>query len=193
MSSPAGNRERVLRAATSSFLARGYGSSVDLIARRAGVAKQTVYHHFPSKDTLFKEVAKELVKGVLVELESGPQELRAGLVRFALAYRKRVLAAQGIATFRTLVPEVPRFKALAKAVYANGAGEAVRCLSGYLAKAMTDGRLRNDDPAFAAELLLGMLVGQDRIKRLFGIAASKESEPRRVAHTVDCFQKAFSP
>lgn len=193
MSSPAGNRERVLRAATSSFLARGYGSSVDLIARRAGVAKQTVYHHFPSKDTLFKEVAKELVKGVLVELESEPQDLRAGLVRFALAYRKRVLAAQGIATFRTLVPEAPRFKALARAVYANGAGEAVRRLSEYLAKAMADGRLRNDDPAFAAELLLGMLVGQDRIKRLFGVAAGEESEPRRAAHIVDCFLKAFAP
>ena len=39
---PAIHRERVLRAATTSFLARGYGSSVDDIARRARVAKQTV-------------------------------------------------------------------------------------------------------------------------------------------------------
>ena len=193
MSPPAGNRERVLRAATSSFLARGYGSSVDLIARRAGVAKQTVYHHFPSKDTLFREVVKELVKGVLVELEGGPQDLRAGLVRFALAYRKRVLAAQGIATFRTLVSEAPRFKALARAVYANGAGEAVRRLSAHLAKAMADGRMRRDDPALAAELLLGMLVGQDRIKRLFGVAANGESEPRRATRIVDCFLRAFAP
>lgn len=193
MSSPAGNRERVLRAATSSFLARGYGSSVDLIARRAGVAKQTVYHHFPSKDTLFKEVVKELVKGVLVELEGEPQDLRAGLVRFALAYRKRVLAAQGIATFRTLVSEAPRFKALARAVYANGAGEAVRRLSGHLAKAMADGRMRRDDPALAAELLLGMLVGQDRIKRLFGVAANGEGETRRATRIVDCFLRGFAP
>jgi TetR/AcrR family transcriptional repressor of mexJK operon len=193
MSLPATNRERVLRAATSSFLAHGYGSSVDQIARRAGVAKQTVYHHFPSKDTLFKEVAQELVKGVLVELESEPQDLRAGLVRFALAYRKRVLAAQGIATFRTLVPEVPRFKTLAKAVYAASAGETVRRLSGYLGKAMADGHLRDDDPAFAAELLLGMLVGHDRIKRLFCVALGEKSEPRRAARIVDCFLKAFAP
>ena len=46
------NRERVLRAATRSFLARGYGSSVEAIARRAGVDKQTVYEHFESKDEL---------------------------------------------------------------------------------------------------------------------------------------------
>src|SRR2546423_13956820 len=97
------NRERVLRAATSSFLARGYGSSVDAIARRAGVAKQTVYHHFPSKDELFKEVARELVKGILIELDAEPQDFRAGLVRFGAAYRRRILSAEGIATFRTLV------------------------------------------------------------------------------------------
>ncbi|HEU5176619.1 MAG TPA: helix-turn-helix domain-containing protein, partial [Burkholderiales bacterium] len=56
------HRERVLRAATSSFLAHGYGSSVDHIARRARVAKQTVYQHFASKDELFKAVAEELAK-----------------------------------------------------------------------------------------------------------------------------------
>jgi TetR/AcrR family transcriptional repressor of mexJK operon len=193
MSLPATHRERVLRAATRSFLARGYGSSVDYIARRAGVAKQTVYHHFPSKDVLFKAVARELVKGVLVELESEPHDLRAGLLRFASAYRGRVLAAQGIATFRTLVPEIPRFRALAKAVYGASAGETVRRLSEHLERAMADGRLRRDDPAFAAELLLGMLVGQDRIKRLFGIRDAVEPEARRAARIIDCFLKAFSP
>ncbi len=191
------NRERVLRAATSSFLAHGYRSSVDHIARRAGVAKQTVYHHFPSKDELFKEVARDLAKRVLIELEGGPrsspQDVRAGLVRFAQAYRKRVLGAQGIATFRTLVPEVPRFRALARAMYAGSAGVLVGRLAEYLRKAMQSGELRRDDPQLAAELLLGMLVGQDRIKRLFGVACSAESEAHRAARIVDCFLRAYSP
>ena len=117
------HRERVLRAATSSFLAHGYRSSVDEIARRAGVAKQTVYHHFPNKDELFKEVARALAGRVLIELEAPPQDLRESLLRFGLAYRQRALGAQGIATFRTLVPEVPRFRALARTMYANSAGE----------------------------------------------------------------------
>ncbi|HYT46809.1 MAG TPA: TetR/AcrR family transcriptional regulator, partial [Burkholderiales bacterium] len=130
------NRERVLRAATSSFLARGYGSSVDDIARRAGVAKQTVYHHFPSKDSLFREVARELAMSVLVELEG--DDVRAALLRFALAYRERALGAQGIAAFRTLVPAAPRFKGLAKSMYANTAGELVQRLAQYLGAAMRD-------------------------------------------------------
>src|SRR5690242_4728296 len=111
------NRERVLRAATAAFLMDGYRSSVDSIAQRAGVAKQTVYSHFPSKDDLFKEVAREVMKGVLVELDAAPQDLRASLVRFGFAYRNRILSAEGVATFRTLVPEIPRFRALAKAMY----------------------------------------------------------------------------
>jgi AcrR family transcriptional regulator len=121
------NRERVLRAATDSFLARGYASSVDDIARRAGVAKQTVYHHFSSKDRLFEEVARDLAMSVLVELEGG--DPREALLRFAIAYRERALGAQGIATFRTLVPEVSRFKATARTMYADTGGAMVERLA----------------------------------------------------------------
>jgi TetR/AcrR family transcriptional regulator, mexJK operon transcriptional repressor len=186
------NRSRVLRAATSSFLTHGYRSSVDAIARRAGVAKQTVYQHFPSKDELFKAVARDLTRRVLVELDSGHGDLRAGLMRFARAYRKRVLGAQGIATFRTVVPEVPRFPALARAMYAGGAGALVERLAAYLGKGMAAGRLRRDDPELAAELLLGMLVGHDRVKRLFGVGC-EENEAHRAGRIVDCFLRAYQP
>ncbi|SRR5579885_1333274 len=190
---PLQNRERVLRAATGAFLAHGYGSSVEQIARRAGVAKQTVYHHFPSKDLLFKEVARELVKGVLIALEAEPGDLRGSLVRFGYAYRRRILSAEGVATFRTLVPEIPRFRALARAMYANSAGETVRRLAGHLESAMRAGRLRREDPEFAAELLLGMLTGQDRIKRLFCVLRRADADTRHTERVVDCFLKALSP
>ncbi|OGA38261.1 MAG: hypothetical protein A3G28_04840 [Betaproteobacteria bacterium RIFCSPLOWO2_12_FULL_68_19] len=190
---PAPNRERVLRAATSAFLARGYGSSVEEIARRAGVAKQTVYHHFPSKDLLFKDVARELARRVLIELEDAPRDLRGALVAFGEAYRDRALGTQGIATFRTLVPEIPRFRALARAMYAASAGEMARRLAQAIGRAMEEGRLRREDPRFAAELLLGMLVGHDRIKRLFGVPLAEESESGRTARIVDCFLRAFTP
>jgi TetR/AcrR family transcriptional repressor of mexJK operon len=185
------NRERVLRAATRSFLAHGYGSSVEAIARRAGVAKQTVYEHFDSKDALFQEAVRGLARGVLVTLDDTPRDLRAALTRFALAYRRRVLGAQGIAMFRALVPEVPRFRPLARSMYAAGAGQTVRRLAGCLQKAMDAGQLRRDDPELAAELLMGMLVGQDRIKRLFGVANGKAGDAQRAERIVDCFLRAY--
>jgi hypothetical protein len=52
--------------------------------------------------------------------------------------------------------------------------------------------LRRDDPELAAELLLGMLVGHDRIKRLFGVT-SEENGVRRAARIVDCFLRAYAP
>src|SRR5213595_3976318 len=177
---PAENRARVLRAASRSFLRHGYHTSVDEIARRAGVAKQTLYHHFPSKDQLFKEVACDLAKHVLVGLEAEPADVRTGLLRFGLAYRRRVLCA-----------EVPRFRALAKAIYAGGAGEMLRRLSAYLRKAMNAGALRRDDPEFAAELFLSMLAGHERVRRLYGIANGAEAEAWRTGRIVDCFLRAF--
>ena len=190
---PLENRERVLRAATTSFLAHGYASSVEDIARRAGVAKQTVYAHFRSKDALFKEVAHDLTRRVMVELAGAPADLRAGLVRFASAYRERVLSEEGIATFRTVLPEVPRFRALARAMYDAGAGQMVRELAAYLERAMRAGELRRDDPQFAAELFLGMLVGQDRLKRLFGVERANGGEETRCRQIVDCFLRAYKP
>ena len=177
------HRERVLRAATDSFLARGYGSSVDDIARRARVAKQTVYQHFASKVELFKAVAGDLAKRVLVKLEGG--DARQSLLRFGIEYRKRALGTQGIATFRTLVPEVPRFRPLARDMYANTAGEMVRRLAEFLKQ-----KLNAPDPEFSAEMLLSMLTGHDRLKRLFAVPPGPETEAARTARIVDLFLKA---
>jgi TetR/AcrR family transcriptional repressor of mexJK operon len=188
---PVENRERVLRAATDSFLAHGYASSVDEIARRAGVAKQTVYAHFTSKDRLFREVARGLALSVLVELEGG--DLREALLRFGIAYRERALGAQGIATFRALVPEVPRFKAIARSMYADTVGAMVERLAQVLGAAMREGRLRREDPELAAEMLLSMLAGVDRVKKLFCVASGIENDARRAARIVDCFLRAYQP
>ena len=40
--------------------------------------------------------------------------------------------------------------------------------------------------------LLGMLVGHDRIKRLFGVPL-EETDAARAAHVVDCFLRAYEP
>src|SRR6266704_1522893 len=172
---PAENRARVLRAASRSFLRHGYRASVDEIARRAGVAKQTLYHHFPSKEDLFKEVSCDLAKSILVELDTDPRGTRAGLMRFAAAYRNRVLGA------------------LALAMYAGSAGEMLQRLAASLRQAMQAGVLRRDDPEFAAELFLSMLAGHERERRIYGIGNGAESEPRRVGRIVDCFLRAFAP
>ena len=91
------------------------------------------------------------------------------------------------------MPEIPRFRALARAMYAAGAGEMARQLADYLGRAMRAGELRRDDPQFAAELFLGMLVGHDRLKRLFGVERANGGEETRCRQIVDCFLRAYKP
>ena len=46
------NRERLLAAASDAFATAGVGTSLEDIARRAGVGIGTLYRHFPSRDAL---------------------------------------------------------------------------------------------------------------------------------------------
>lgn len=189
------NRARLMQAAAEAFLADGYRTSVDDIARRAGVVKQTLYHHFKSKDRLFEEVARELAKGILISLPGEPAGLRGDLVRFGTLLRRHVLGREGLGLFRTLSAEMPRFRVLARAIYAGSAGETRRRLAEFLARAMDRGLLRRDDAEFAADMLLGMLAGQDRMRRLFGVepALSGKGEDVRTGKIIDCFLRAFDP
>ncbi|MBN8764196.1 MAG: helix-turn-helix transcriptional regulator, partial [Thiobacillus sp.] len=50
-----GPRERLLAAACEAFCEEGYQVSIDHIAARAQVARQTLYNYFHSKDELFGE------------------------------------------------------------------------------------------------------------------------------------------
>ena len=59
---------------------------------------------------------------------------------------------------------------------------------------MTAGNLRRDNTRFAAEMLMSMLVGIDRTRRLTGHnQLSAKTEAARVSKIVDCFLQAFAP
>ena len=61
-------RERILKAALAIFARQGLaGTSVRDIARQARIRVSTLYHHFPSKDALYREV-QERVQGQIREL-----------------------------------------------------------------------------------------------------------------------------
>ncbi len=187
-------RERVLEAAKEAFLSRGYSASMDSIASRALVAKQTLYNHFSSKDALFEEVVRVATESILVALDGDSDDLRSDLFRFANAYREATLSYSGIAMFRTLTSEAQRFPVLARAVYAVGPGKTLRQVALFIDKHMRAGRLRRDDPDLASEMLLAMLVGVDRTRYLLGV----EEPPPTVSDTktafiIDNFLRAYAP
>lgn len=83
-------RQRLLDAACEAFREEGYQVSIDRIAARAQVARQTLYNHFPSKEALFTEVVRHAIQPVLVTLD-GDGDVRTTLLAFSEAYRTKLL------------------------------------------------------------------------------------------------------
>lgn len=188
---PHGTRQRLLQAACAAFREEGYQVSIDRIAARAQVARQTLYNHFHSKDELFGEVVRHSVQSVLVTLE-GNGDLRTTLLAFGDAYRERLLSPTGLAIFRTMVAEAPRFPELARQFFRQGPQTTRKRLADYLAQAMATGQLRRDDPDFAAEMLTAMLIDLDRLRGLIDLQ-TELLEPTKTARVIDCFLRTFAP
>ncbi len=187
------NRERLLEAATEVFLEHGYGASVDMVVQRAGVARQTFYNHFENKECLFAEAMRHCVSEVAVTLDAHAGDVRETLLGFACAYRQRVLSPQSIAKFRIVAAQAQRFPELTGDDYAQGLGRMLKRLAEFLRVAMSEGRLREVDPDFAAEMLLSMLAGMERARLLFGVGNPPYDEAERVRSIVDGFLRMFAP
>jgi AcrR family transcriptional regulator len=184
-------RQRLLNAACDAFREEGYQVSIDRLAARAHVARQTLYNHFPSKDALFAEAVRHIIQSVLVTLDRDG-DVRATLLSFGEAYRAKVLSSEGIAIFRTLMAEAPRFPALAKQFFRQGPQMTRKRLAEYLARAMKEGRLKRDDPDFAAEMLTAMLADFDRLRGLMNLQTDL-LKSTKASQVVDCFLRAFAP
>ena len=190
-------RARLVEAAAEAFFTSGYGASMEAIAARAGVAKQTLYNHFSGKDKLFAEVIRRDAERMVTALGDDGGDLRARLIRFSSAFRALVLGPRCIALYRTLIAEATRFPEMMPAFYQSGPAHTLQELAGLLESEMSAGRLRRDRPEaalFAADMMLGMLTGSERTRYLLGVEKELAADEHlRVERIVDAFLRAFAP
>ncbi|MEO6024760.1 MAG: TetR/AcrR family transcriptional regulator [Burkholderiales bacterium] len=187
-------RDNVCIAAIRVFIEDGYSASMDKIAAEAGVAKQTLYNQFGSKDRLFAEVIRQSIDTITLTLEEPGLDLRAALLRFAKVFRERALSAHGLGLHRALIAEAPRFPKLARMIHQQGAASAQATLAKFLGRAMEAGDLATGDPQFAAELLMSMLAGFERVRLLYGVKndPTSLSEAEKQIAIVNCFLRGFA-
>jgi TetR/AcrR family transcriptional repressor of mexJK operon len=185
--------QRILEAALEVFLEHGWQSSLDTIAERAGVARQTLYNHFPSKEALFAEAGKACSASLAVTLEDDQGSLRERLIAFSRAFRAKVMSEQGLAMCRMMIAEAPRFPDLTKMMFDAGPGATRKRLAAVLAGAMEKNEIKKDDPDFAAEILLALLGGFSRTEKLCTNFSETEAENEKsVQRIVDIFLRAFA-
>src|SRR5262249_51221476 len=66
-------REAILTAALEQFSVSGFAATrLDDVARRAGVAKGTIYLYFRDKESLFQELVRVMVGPIIGALEAAP-------------------------------------------------------------------------------------------------------------------------
>lgn len=187
-------RSRLIEAARLEFCRDGFrGASVDRIAATAGVAKQTLYNHFPSKEALFEETIRVGVRDIVVELGDAPGDLRNRLVAFSHALRQKLLSPEGLDWYRTVIADLSRLPELGAIVWRQGPQQTLNHLAAFLTVAMDRGELRRDEPMFAAEMLNSMLINFDRTRGLMAGDLDLAADPERVERIVDCFLRAYRP
>src|SRR5262245_55767957 len=66
-------REAILDAALEEFATRGFAATrLDDVARRAAVAKGTIYLYFDDKESLFQELVRTMLGPIVSRLEAAP-------------------------------------------------------------------------------------------------------------------------
>src|SRR3982750_1597869 len=79
-------RAAIIEAALDEFVARGFTATrLDDVAKRAGVAKGTIYLHFKDKESMFEELIRTAMVPLIGRLAAPPTmagSVRAGLDNF---------------------------------------------------------------------------------------------------------------
>ncbi|AZN36109.1 TetR/AcrR family transcriptional regulator [Iodobacter ciconiae] len=182
----------VICAAKSVFCEMGYRASIEKVAARAGVARQTIYNRFGSKQALFELTIEYFIGEMLAPLAVNEGSVRERLLRFSLSFRARMMTAESVKAHRMLTSEAPRFPELARRHFELCIERTTRQLAAQLETAMQEGQLRRADSMEAATFLFDMLKGYDHLKLLFGgEPPDPAGETAKVNRIVDMFLRAY--
>lgn len=184
--------DAILEAAARAFLADGFACSVDRIAAEAGVAKQTIYSRFGSKEGLFRAMADRLKAPLFDVLQPEPPAAET-LTRFATLTFERMTAAENIRLTRLLIAQAGQFPDLAQLHYDTGPCRSRDALALYLERLAASGRMAPADCAAAAETFVALLQGLHRHRLLLGAGEAPTAEmiAGHVARVVAQFRKLY--
>jgi TetR/AcrR family transcriptional repressor of mexJK operon len=189
--------EAILEAAIMVWGERGLTASMEEIARRANVSKQTIYNHYGSKTELIRALSQRRVVEMTAALATaeGLENPAEALAGFARALLNSALNASGYNIYRMAIANAPEMPDIARAMYESGPRASRQKLATFLAMETRAGRLDCPNPMEAAEFFAGMVIGSFQTAILLGIdVALDEARVERVATEAAArFLKAYAP
>ena len=187
-------KAKILSAATTLFLAEGYGeTSIDAIVEKSGGSKATLYSYYPTKADLFRAVVDSIVT-----MHEGPElrsldNVRDTLVTFAEYRLGVVFSSNHRALMRLIISERDRFPDIARMYYEQGPLHSHMVLRDYFEILIERGLLDIRSADEACEFFRGMLLHQRYIEQLYlGLSPlSAEEVGVKARHVVDRFLEAY--
>ncbi|MBX5204684.1 TetR/AcrR family transcriptional regulator [Rhizobium sp. NZLR1] len=150
----------IVDAAMALFAENGFANTkLDDVARRAGVAKGTLYRYFDTKEALFRAVVQHLLTNHLEVVEKAGKAFEGSLAEFVPMLLKRAAQSLGDDRLpglaRVMLAEGRAFPDLAAVWHDELAARMLDLIAGMVAKAQDRGEVRPGDPRLYAFSIIG--------------------------------------
>ena len=179
-------RAAIVDAAMEEFIARGFTATrLDDIAKRAGVAKGTIYLHFKDKESMFEELIRTAIVpfvGRLAALPSAGASVRDALEMAGRMFIREVATTRRGDVVRLIVAEGPRFPVIADFYYREVVSRGLAALRGLIELGVQRGEIPERKLAQFPQILVAPLLISVLWKSLFERHAPLDAEAMLQTH-----------
>lgn len=187
-------RRQLIAAAGDRFLHKGYQlTTMDDVARCAGMSKKTVYQVFSSKSELLDALLSDWFAPFTAPIESDDRPPRQVLTEALSRLANYALSERQVLLMRLLIAETSYSEDIAAALDRQCLGRGKSALEQWLAGEAARGVLAIDDPKEAANMLFFGAVGDFLLRLLLRKGPPPQSDEiaARVTYTVAAFFRQF--
>src|SRR5271154_582178 len=170
-------RAAILRAARPIMLRDGLGgTTLDRVAAEGGIAKMTLYRHFPSKEALFEGLVTATSESMREGLENVPtadtdKPIAMRLADELSAFTSALIEPDGLALYRLIVADGWRFPDLARVFEQSG----MRVIRQRIAELLESGGAAADKARQVAAEVVHLSLGDAYQRAVLGIVEEGES------------------
>ncbi|WP_144213544.1 TetR/AcrR family transcriptional regulator [Shewanella donghaensis] len=177
-------RMQILHAAIELFCVQGFpNTSMDLVAKKAEVSKQTVYSHFGSKDELFVAAieSKCVVHQLTGNLLDDAVNVEQTITMFAQQFSDLIVSEEVLAVFKTCLAHADTHPELSKLYFDAGPKHLLALLADYLTTVNQHDEFYFPHPHDSAVRLCLMLFGELKLRLELGLDVA-DLLPRRAQY-----------
>jgi AcrR family transcriptional regulator len=155
-------RVAIIEAALDEFISRGFTATrIDDVARRAGVAKGTIYLHFKDKESMFEELIRTALVPLIGRLHAPPPiggSVRDAVEAFARTFIQEVASTRRGDIVRLIVAEGPRFPSIADFYYREVVSRGLAGMRALIELAVSRGEIQQKNLARFPQILVAPAI-----------------------------------